>query len=53
DSFDYAMLGASSKLAAILLTYPCQVIRARLQQRPCIQGIPKYMDTWHVMKETA
>ncbi|KAL0288557.1 UNVERIFIED_CONTAM: Folate transporter 1, chloroplastic [Sesamum calycinum] len=52
-SFDYAMLGASSKLAAILLTYPCQVIRARLQQRPCIQGIPKYMDTWHVMKETA
>ncbi|KAK4417406.1 Folate transporter 1, chloroplastic [Sesamum alatum] len=53
DSFDYAMLGASSKLAAILLTYPCQVIRARLQQRPSVQGVPKYMDTWHVMKDTA
>ncbi|XP_076887834.1 folate transporter 1, chloroplastic-like [Bidens hawaiensis] len=28
---DYATLGASSKLAAILATYPFQVIRARLQ----------------------
>ncbi|KAL3844717.1 hypothetical protein ACJIZ3_002120 [Penstemon smallii] len=53
DSFDYATLGASSKLAAILLTYPFQVIRARLQQRPSIDGTPRYMHSLHVMKETA
>ncbi|KAL7144183.1 hypothetical protein ABFS83_08G241800 [Erythranthe nasuta] len=53
DSFDYAVLGASSKLAAVALTYPFQVIRARLQQRPNIEGIPRYVDSWHVMKETA
>ncbi|XP_051140067.1 folate transporter 1, chloroplastic isoform X3 [Andrographis paniculata] len=53
DSFDYACFGAVSKLAAILLTYPFQVIRSRLQQRPCIEGIPRYMDSLHVVKETA
>ncbi|KAA8531928.1 hypothetical protein F0562_006355 [Nyssa sinensis] len=53
SSVDYATLGASSKLAAILLTYPFQVIRARLQQRPSKDGIPRYMDSWHVVKETA
>ncbi|KAG6700928.1 hypothetical protein I3842_08G137900 [Carya illinoinensis] len=51
-SVDYAILGASSKIAAILLTYPFQVIRARLQQRPSSEGIPRYMDSWHVVKET-
>ncbi|XP_059623558.1 folate transporter 1, chloroplastic isoform X2 [Cornus florida] len=53
NSVDYATLGASSKLAAILLTYPFQVIRARLQQRPSKDGIPRYVDSWHVVKETA
>ncbi|KAK3026547.1 hypothetical protein RJ639_041844, partial [Escallonia herrerae] len=53
NSIDYATLGASSKLAAILLTYPSQVIRSRLQQRPSKDGIPRYMDSWHVLKETA
>ncbi|KAM7516192.1 hypothetical protein LguiA_005775 [Lonicera macranthoides] len=53
SSFDYATLGAFSKLAAILMTYPSQVIRARLQQRPNINGMPRYMDSWHVIKETA
>ncbi|XP_051149057.1 folate transporter 1, chloroplastic-like isoform X2 [Andrographis paniculata] len=53
DSFDYAFLGAVSKLAAILLTYPFQVIRSRLQQRPGIEGIPRYMDSFHVVKDTA
>ncbi|KAB1201944.1 Folate transporter 1, chloroplastic [Morella rubra] len=52
-SVDYAVLGASSKMAAILLTYPFQVVRARLQQRPSSDGIPRYMDSWHVVKETA
>ncbi|GFQ07818.1 folate transporter 1 chloroplastic [Phtheirospermum japonicum] len=52
DSIDYAVLGASSKLAAVGLTYPSQVIRARLQQRPNIEGIPRYMDSLHVVKET-
>ncbi|KAL3527151.1 hypothetical protein ACH5RR_011807 [Cinchona calisaya] len=53
DSIDYATLGASSKLAAILSTYPFQVIRSRLQQRPRTDGTPRYMDSWHVIKETA
>ncbi|KAL4577681.1 hypothetical protein LXL04_013792 [Taraxacum kok-saghyz] len=50
---DYAVLGASSKLAAILVTYPFQVIRSRLQQRPSMDGVPRYMDSWHAVKETA
>ncbi|KAH1260296.1 Folate transporter 1, chloroplastic [Glycine max] len=45
NSVDYAVLGATSKLAA--------VIRARLQQRPSGDGVPRYMDTLHVVKETA
>lgn len=53
NSVDYAVLGAGSKLSAILLTYPYQVIRARLQQRPGSDGTPKYSDSWHVVKETA
>ncbi|KAJ4962725.1 hypothetical protein NE237_022664 [Protea cynaroides] len=53
NTVDYAVIGASSKLAAILLTYPYQVIRARVQQRPNSDGIPRYMDSWHVVKETA
>ncbi|KAL7255770.1 hypothetical protein ACSBR1_009824 [Camellia fascicularis] len=53
NTIDYATLGASSKLTAILLTYPFQVIRSRLQQRPSKDGIPIYMDSWHVVKETA
>ncbi|WVZ25240.1 hypothetical protein V8G54_003784 [Vigna mungo] len=52
-SVDYAVLGATSKLAAILLTYPFQVMRSRLQQRPSGDGVPRYLDTWHVVKETA
>ncbi|KAK1363526.1 Folate transporter 1, chloroplastic [Heracleum sosnowskyi] len=53
SSVDYATLGASSKLAAVLVTYPSQVMRARLQQRPNIDGVPRYADSWHVIKETA
>ncbi|KAH6791484.1 folate transporter 1 [Perilla frutescens var. frutescens] len=53
ETIDYAILGAASKFAAITLTYPFQVIRARLQQRPSIKGIPRYMDSWHVVKDTA
>ncbi|OWM66409.1 folate transporter 1, chloroplastic isoform X2 [Punica granatum] len=53
NSVDYAILGASSKLAAILLTYPFQVIRTRLQQRPSANGTPRYLDSWHAVKETA
>ncbi|KAI4380248.1 hypothetical protein MLD38_006463 [Melastoma candidum] len=51
NSLDYAALGASSKLVAILLTYPCQVVRTRLQQRPGKDGSPRYMDSWHVIKD--
>lgn len=53
NSFDYALLGGSSKIAAILITYPFQVIRTRAQQRPSKEGIPRYMNSWHVVKETA
>ncbi|CAL0313129.1 unnamed protein product [Lupinus luteus] len=52
NSVDYAVLGATSKVAAILLTYPFQVIRARLQQRPS-GGVQRYTDSWHVLRETA
>ncbi|KAH7663265.1 solute carrier family 25 (mitochondrial folate transporter) member 32 protein [Dioscorea alata] len=53
NSFDFATIGAMSKIAAMMLTYPYQVIRARLQQRPNCDGTPKYLDSWHVMRETA
>lgn len=53
NSADYAALGGSSKVAAVLLTYPFQVIRARLQQRPSTNGIPRYIDSLHVIRETA
>ncbi|OIW09654.1 hypothetical protein TanjilG_28253 [Lupinus angustifolius] len=52
NSVDYAVLGATSKIAAILITYPFQVIRARLQQRPS-GGVQRYTDSWHVLRETA
>ncbi|KAK8619131.1 hypothetical protein V6N13_133098 [Hibiscus sabdariffa] len=52
NSFDYAVLGGTSKIAAILITYPFQVIRTRTQQRPSDEGIPRYMNSWHVVKET-
>ncbi|KAK9062020.1 hypothetical protein SSX86_019204 [Deinandra increscens subsp. villosa] len=50
---DYATLGASSKLAAILATYPFQVIRSRMQQRPSTDGVPRYSDSWHAVEKTA
>lgn len=53
NSFDYAVLGGSSKIAAILITYPFQVIRTRSQQRPSNEGVSRYMSSWHVVKETA
>ncbi|KAB2094761.1 hypothetical protein ES319_A02G181600v1, partial [Gossypium barbadense] len=53
NSFDYAVLGGSSKIAAILVTYPFQVIRTRSQQQPSNEGIPRYTNSWHVVKETA
>ncbi|TYH29141.1 hypothetical protein ES288_A02G200900v1 [Gossypium darwinii] len=46
NSFDYAVLGGSSKIAAILVTYP-------FQQQPSNEGIPRYTNSWHVVKETA
>ncbi|CAN1813995.1 Folate transporter 1, chloroplastic [Linum perenne] len=52
NSADYALLGASSKLSAILLTHPFQVVRARLQQRPGVDGTQRYINSFHVVKET-
>ncbi|CAN1122070.1 Folate transporter 1, chloroplastic, partial [Linum perenne] len=45
NSVHYAVLGGSSKLSAILLTHP-------FQQRPGVDGTPRYMDSLHVLKET-
>ncbi|TYK12585.1 folate transporter 1 [Cucumis melo var. makuwa] len=52
NSGDYAVLGGTSKIAAMLLTYPFQR-SVCLQQRPGHDGIPRYMDSFHVLKETA
>ncbi|KAJ8443650.1 hypothetical protein Cgig2_019632 [Carnegiea gigantea] len=46
NSVDYTVLGASSKVAATLCTYP-------FQQRPNADGVPRYADTLHAVKETA
>ncbi|PNY10000.1 mitochondrial folate transporter/carrier [Trifolium pratense] len=53
NSVDFAVLGATTKVAAKLPTYPFNVIRTRLQQRPDGDGIPRYRNSWHVVKETA
>ncbi|CAN1813996.1 Folate transporter 1, chloroplastic [Linum perenne] len=45
NSADYALLGASSKLSAILLTHP-------FQQRPGVDGTQRYINSFHVVKET-
>ncbi|KAB2036592.1 hypothetical protein ES319_D03G012200v1 [Gossypium barbadense] len=45
NSFDYAVLGGSSKIAAILVTYPFQVIQTRSQQQPSNEGIPRYTNS--------
>jgi len=50
-SQDFAVLGASSKLFAVFLTYPYQVIRSRLQQRPSKEGFFKYRNTWHAFED--
>lgn len=52
-TIDYATLGAASKLTAILATYPFQVIRSRLQQRPTKDAALRYIDSSHAMKKTA
>ncbi|KAH1113369.1 hypothetical protein J1N35_006747 [Gossypium stocksii] len=53
NSFDYAVLGGSSKIAAILVTYPFQVCILIIGQQPSDEGIPRYTNSWHVVKETA
>ncbi|KAH9328081.1 hypothetical protein KI387_000189, partial [Taxus chinensis] len=51
-SADYVAMGAFSKIVAALSTYPYQVIRARVQQRPNSEGVPKYRDSYHAFMET-
>ncbi|KAK2355643.1 folate transporter 1, chloroplastic [Trifolium repens] len=53
NSVEFAVLGATSNVVAMLPTYPFHVIRTRLQQRPGGDGIPRYRNSWHVVKETA
>ncbi|KAG0456200.1 hypothetical protein HPP92_023988 [Vanilla planifolia] len=52
NSFDFAVIGGASKIGTMMLTYPYQVIRARIQQRPNSYGMPKYFSSWHVVTET-
>ncbi|GAQ81348.1 mitochondrial substrate carrier protein [Klebsormidium nitens] len=47
---DFASIGAASKLFATVVTYPTQVIRSRLQQRPGQMG-HKYRNGWHALRE--
>lgn len=49
---DFAVLGALSKVFATSATYPYQVIRARVQQRPNTAGISKYASGWHAFRDT-
>ncbi|KAL3695938.1 hypothetical protein R1sor_010014 [Riccia sorocarpa] len=51
-SVDYAVAGASSKIFALVCTYPYSVVRSRLQQRPNDKGIANYAGAWQVLKET-
>jgi len=44
-------MGAASKLAASLVTYPQQVIRSRLQQRNSRYAL-KYRTAWNTFKVT-
>ncbi|MCO5561585.1 hypothetical protein L7F22_015205 [Adiantum nelumboides] len=48
---DFAILGGLSKVFATLATYPYQVIRARIQQRPNIDGRVKYSGIWRTLTE--
>lgn len=50
---DFAVLGGLSKVFATSCTYPYQVIRARIQQRPNSDGKAKYSGIWHALRETA
>lgn len=47
---DFAILGASSKLFAVMATYPYQVVRSRLQQRPSEDGKSRYVNTWRTFQ---
>jgi solute carrier family 25 folate transporter 32 len=49
-SQDFALLGASSKLFAVMATYPYQVIRSQLQQRPSVDVVSRYVNTWHTFQ---
>ncbi|XP_024368225.1 folate transporter 1, chloroplastic [Physcomitrium patens] len=51
-SRDFAILGGSSKLFAVMATYPIQVVRSRLQQRPSKDGVSRYVNTWYTFKTT-
>lgn len=51
-SQDFAILGALSKLFAVMATYPYQVVRSRLQQRPSDDGVSRYLNTWHTFQAT-
>mmetsp|Transcript_18186 Transcript_18186/g.46015 ORF Transcript_18186/g.46015 Transcript_18186/m.46015 type:complete len:332 (-) Transcript_18186:246-1241(-) len=50
-STEISVMGAASKLAASLVTYPQQVIRSRLQQRNSRYAL-KYRTAWNTFKVT-
>ncbi|KAJ7515444.1 hypothetical protein O6H91_22G013500 [Diphasiastrum complanatum] len=52
SSVDYLLLGASSKLFAVFFTYPFQVIRSRVQQRPSTEEATYYKNSWVALKST-
>ncbi|WCJ25200.1 folate transporter 1 [Euphorbia peplus] len=51
--YEFALLAGCSAGVATIMINPFQVIASRLQQRPSMDGLPKYMGSWHIVKETA
>lgn len=53
NSAEIAACGALSKLVASVVTYPSQVVRSRLQQRPDAAGVVRYRGVLHAVRSAA